>query len=139
MRAIVVRGRHKSVMAARPFVIREPRFHRMSAFALAALLLLACALSLHCLASLADDGKSSQTQVFGVTGRGSRFVYVFDRSLSMQGAPLAAAKRELLASLSDLKRVHQFQIIFYNEKPRVMQTPQLPFADESGRQQAESF
>jgi hypothetical protein len=88
--------------------------------------------------TLADD-RDSETQVFGVTARGNRFVYVFDRSLSMQGAPLAAAKRELLASLSKLGPAQQFQIIFYNEKPRLMPTPQLPFADENGRAQAESF
>src|SRR6476620_2566458 len=49
------------------------------------------------------------TQIFGVTGKGTSFVYVFDRSLSMKGAPLAAAKRELLDSLGHLQRVHQFQ------------------------------
>src|SRR5581483_10327392 len=87
----------------------------------------------------ADDGRAGQTQVFGVVGRGSRFVYVFDRSLSMKGAPLAAAKHELLASLKQLERVHQFQIVFYNEKPRMMQSPQLLFADENGLAQAESF
>jgi hypothetical protein len=86
--------------------------------------------------ALADEGR---TQVFGVVGRGNRFVYVFDRSLSMNGAPLAAAKRELLASLKQLERTHQFQIIFYNEKPRIMQSPQLLFADENGLAQAESF
>src|SRR5262245_37897683 len=98
-----------------------------------------CVLSLLELQLLADEGQTGQSQVFGVMGRGSRFVYVFDRSLSMQGAPLAAAKRELLTSLKQLERVHQFQIIFYNEKPRVMQSPQLLFADENGLGQAESF
>jgi hypothetical protein len=88
--------------------------------------------------TLADE-RATETQVFGVTARGNRFVYVFDRSLSMQGAPLAAAKRELLASLSKLGPSQQFQIIFYNEKPRLMPTPQLSFADENGRAQAESF
>ncbi len=87
----------------------------------------------------ADDGRTGQTQVFGLVGRGSRFVYVFDRSLSMQGAPLAAAKRELLASLKQLEPTHQFQIVFYNERPRVMQSPQLLFADENGLAQAQSF
>ena len=88
---------------------------------------------------LADENGAGQTQVFGLTGRGSRFVYVFDRSLSMKGAALAAAKRELLASLARLERTHQFQIIFYNEKPRMMQPQQMFFADESGQAQAASF
>lgn len=30
-----------------------------------------------------------------------------------------AAQTELISSLDDLQRVHQFQIIFYNEKPKV--------------------
>ena len=47
------------------------------------------------------DGSIGETTVFGVKGRGTRFVYVFDRSASMSGydgRPLAAAKRELLSS-----------------------------------------
>jgi len=87
----------------------------------------------------AQDARSGQTQVFGVTGTGSRFVYVFDRSLSMKGVALDAAKRELLASLRQLDRVHQFQIVFYNEAPRVMQPPQMQFADENGLRAAEVF
>jgi uncharacterized protein with von Willebrand factor type A (vWA) domain len=96
-------------------------------------------LVLHASGGTAQDRGSTQTQVFGVTGRGARFVYVFDRSLSMKGAPLAAAKRELLASVKQLQRVHQFQIIFYNEKPRIMQPGQMQFADDNGQKQAESF
>jgi hypothetical protein len=89
-------------------------------------------------AAPADD-RTSETQVFGVTARGSSFVYVFDRSLSMQGPALVAAKRELLGSLSHLKPVQQFQIIFYNEKPKIMPPGPLLFADDNGRRQAESF
>jgi hypothetical protein len=87
----------------------------------------------------ADEPGAGQTQLFGVTGSGSRFVYVFDRSLSMKGPALAAAKRELLASLSKLERTHQFQIVFYNEQPKMMQPPRMLFADESGQGQAASF
>src|SRR5262245_26111248 len=61
-----------------------------------------------------------ETRVFGVRGRGTRFVYVFDRSSSMEGGPLLAAKRELIASLQNLQSVHQFQIIFYNQQPQLM-------------------
>lgn len=48
--------------------------------------------------SLDVGGGTARTEVFGVYGTGSRFVYVFDRSGSMSGhggRPLAAAKREL--------------------------------------------
>ena len=68
-------------------------------------------------------GGRTRTKVFGVEGEGSSFTYVFDRSLSMadyEGAPLRAAKRELIASLARLEDKHQFQIIFYNEKPERM-------------------
>ena len=67
-------------------------------------------------------GGYARTGVFGVIGEGHKFVYVFDRSGSMDGhggAPLAAAKAELIASLKDLGQMHQFQIIFYNEQPRI--------------------
>ncbi len=88
-----------------------------------------------------------ETGVFGVKGRGSKFVYVFDRSASMsgfEGRPLAAAKRELLASLESLGGVHQFQVIFYNQKPHLMtfspgQDPVLLFANDDGKRLAENF
>jgi len=108
--------------------------------------------------SIAQEAKASrpqlrtldygvETQLFGVKGKGTRFVYVFDRSASMsdfEGRPLAAAKRELAASLHTLKAVHQFQIIFFNERPKLMnaardQSPQMIFGDEQGQRQAESF
>lgn len=61
-----------------------------------------------------------RTSVFGIEGTGTRFVYVFDRSSSMNGysgLPMANAKRELIKSLQSLGRLHQFQLIFYNEVP----------------------
>jgi len=87
---------------------------------------------------LADDD-SSAAQLFGVSAKGGSFLYVFDRSLSMQGAPLAAAKRELIASLGQLQRVQQFQILFYNQNARLMQPQRMLFADENGKRQAESY
>ena len=96
--------------------------------------------------SLDVGGGSARTEVFGVYGTGSRFVYVFDRSGSMSGhggRPLAAAQRELRASLGDLNRVHQFQIIFYNEDPAVFQPhggkPKLEWADDATKALAKSF
>ncbi|MCC9607250.1 hypothetical protein LOC68_13740 [Blastopirellula sp. JC732] len=91
------------------------------------------------------DG-AGKTRVFGIEGTGSKFAYVFDRSGSMgnsAGRPLAAAKSELLTSLRDLDKLHQFQIIFYNEEPRVFNplggTPRLMFADDQGKALAEQF
>jgi len=63
---------------------------------------------------------SGQTsvRVFGVEGKGTKFVYVFDRSSSMEGAPLAIAKQQLIQSLESLQSVHQFHIIFFNQQMR---------------------
>lgn len=87
----------------------------------------------------AQGSRTGETQVFGVVGRGTSFLYVFDRSLSMKGAALAAAKRELLASAGRLEEVHQFQIVFYNETARMMQPPKMVFGGQNGLRQAESF
>ena len=61
-----------------------------------------------------------KTKVFGIEGEGRRFVYVFDRSDSMngyEGRPFAVAKAELKKSLESLNEAHEFQIIFYNDAP----------------------
>lgn len=65
----------------------------------------------------------ARTSVFGLPGEGYNFVYVFDRSGSMGGggrSALAAAKAELLKSLESLGDAHQFQIIFYNDQPEIL-------------------
>jgi hypothetical protein len=94
-----------------------------------------------------STGGYATTGVFGIEGQGSKFVYVFDRSGSMQGfqgRPLAAAKRELIASLNDLESVHQFQIIFYNERPYVCNprqesTPRMMYGTDRDRTLAVDF
>jgi hypothetical protein len=71
------------------------------------------------------------TQVFGVSGTGSTFVYVFDRSESMSspgGAPLRASKSELIRSLDTLTERQQFQIIFYNDQAQVFKA----YGDRTG-------
>jgi hypothetical protein len=70
-------------------------------------------------------GLKTTTSVYGITGEGSSFVYVFDRSDSMNGyggGPLRSAKREMIQSLESLKSVNQFQIVFYNETPTPFQS-----------------
>lgn len=92
-------------------------------------------------------GGGTTTQVFGAQGTGSRFVYVFDRSASMEGfagRPIRAAKRELVNSLKDLGDLHQFLIVFYNEQPTVFnpaypKPPGLVFGTELNKRLAESF
>ena len=92
-----------------------------------------------------DTGQTS-TEVFGIRGTGTRFVYVFDRSGSMVGfggRPLLAAKQQLLASLESLGPKQQFQIIFYNERPRAFtprgERPRLLYATEENRKAAKKF
>ncbi|MGB7347942.1 MAG: hypothetical protein WBD20_27200 [Pirellulaceae bacterium] len=76
-----------------------------------------------------SDGRDATTMVFGVSGSGSRFVYVFDRSDSMNGhesRPLRVAKAELIRSLKTLTAQQQFQIIFYNDKAKPFQLTGMP-------------
>jgi hypothetical protein len=91
-------------------------------------------------------GGKVRTSMFGLPGEGYKFVYVFDRSGSMGGdgsASLKAVKAELLASLKNLDTVHQFQIIFYNERPVLFNpsgTPgKLAFGNEPNKRAAERF
>lgn len=88
-----------------------------------------------------------KTTVFGIEGEGTRFLYVFDRSDSMngfQGKPLSMAKSELIESLKSLGRLHEFQIIFYNDSPLPFGgfsglAPGLLRADDQSKQNAQRF
>lgn len=81
--------------------------------------------------------------VFGVQGKGNKFVYLFDRSASMEGPPLAAAKRQLLQSLQSLGSIHQFHIIFFNTKTQPFVNPggtfRNAFATDRNKQLAANF
>ena len=94
------------------------------------------------------QGKSHKTttKVFGVEGTGTKFVYVFDRSGSMEefgGRPLKAAKQQLIASIESLGPNQQFQIIFYNETPRAFAPrggkARLLFATDENKKAARKF
>jgi hypothetical protein len=92
-------------------------------------------------------GGQARTQVFGAEATGTKFVYVFDRSASMQGfqgRPMVAATSQLSASLNDLDSVHQFQIVFYNEAPAVFnpdrpRPPSMLFASDENKRLAQEF
>jgi hypothetical protein len=78
---------------------------------------------------------AARTSIYGLEGEGRKFVYVFDRSASMNSgfqltypgrAPeqyifLEGARQELLASLAQLDKRHEFQLIFYNDRTKVFQ------------------
>lgn len=62
------------------------------------------------------------TSFLGIDDVGKRFVYVIDRSYSMEnGNAFNAAKNELLASIARLNETQQFQIIFYSHEVEVLQ------------------
>lgn len=92
-----------------------------------------------------SEGKA-QVRMFGLVGEGYKFVYLLDRSGSMGGAgnlALRAVKQELAQSLQTLDSIHQFQIIFYNERP-VLFNPtgvsgKLAFATEQTKRRAVRF
>ncbi|WP_164104003.1 vWA domain-containing protein [Candidatus Laterigemmans baculatus] len=89
-------------------------------------------------------GSPATISLFGVSGSGQRFIFVFDRSDSMNGfSALAAAKREMIKGLRGLGPEHAFQIIFYNHRPVHFEPSgqsywMLP-ADDSMKQRAEAF
>jgi Ca-activated chloride channel family protein len=63
-------------------------------------------------------GGDGGTSLFGLGDKGKRFVYVIDRSYSMENyGALRAAKAELIASLERLDEQQEFQVIFYNQSP----------------------
>ncbi len=93
-----------------------------------------------------DAEGRARTSMFGVSGIGHKFVYVLDRSASMGGSgqkALRAVKAELVKSLRNLDTVHEFQIIFYNEKPVIFNpsgTPgRLAFANRANKERAARF
>ena len=95
---------------------------------------------------LVSPGEKAKVSLFGIEAEGYKFVYVFDRSGSMD-APghhaLPAVKAELIRSLQTLDSVHQFQIIFYNERPRLFsptgQPGRLVFGTDQNKRLAENF
>jgi hypothetical protein len=88
-------------------------------------------------------GNYAQTSVFGVPGKGSKFIYVFDRSASMEGRPLAAAKQQLLQSVQSLDSVNQFHIIFFNTKTQSFDLSggghRIAFASDRNKKLAANF
>jgi hypothetical protein len=85
----------------------------------------------------------SKVSVFGLEAAGSRFVYVFDRSSSMEGAPLAAAKRQLIKSISTIDELQQFHIIFFNQRLLSLNIAggrqRIAFATDRNKKQAVRF
>jgi hypothetical protein len=85
----------------------------------------------------------AKVSVFGVEGHGRKFLYLFDRSASMEGAPLSAAKRQLVQSMQSLGNGQQFRIIFFNTKTQAFSGDGGPnrnaFATDRNKQLAANF
>jgi uncharacterized protein with von Willebrand factor type A (vWA) domain len=85
----------------------------------------------------------SKVSVFGVEGTGNKFIYVFDRSSSMDGAPRAAAKRQLIKSIDTIHELQQFHVIFFNQRLLSLTIPgsrgRIAFATDRNKKQAVQF
>lgn len=88
-------------------------------------------------------GSPATVSVFGVKGTGHRFVYAFDRSASMEGAPLRAAKYQLIYSLESLDSIHQFQILFFHHRLSLFDITggqqRIAFADDRNKRLAAEY
>ncbi|HEX3997719.1 MAG TPA: VWA domain-containing protein [Pirellulales bacterium] len=90
-----------------------------------------------------SEGKAT---LLGVEGKGTKFVYVFDRSGSMGvpgNKPLNRAKAELLRSIDALSDLQQFYIIFYNHAQKMFQIDptgkRLIFASDANKRAAKQW
>lgn len=85
-----------------------------------------------------------QTTFFDIAAKGTRFVYVLDRSGSMfdHGA-IRVAKEELVVSLAALESTQQFQLLFYNQGLLELtgsgDRPQMQWATDINRTLARQF
>lgn len=102
-------------------------------------------------------GETGYASLFGVSGEGGRFVYVFDRSESMNSVftlysegqivsmitPLHCAKLELIRSLDSLSKANEFQIVFYNDSPFIFgeshYSDQMYRATDANKEHARQF
>ena len=57
---------------------------------------------------------------FGTVSRGNKFVFIIDKSGSMSGNRLAAAKKELCSTLKGLKPTDKFMIYFFSDGAQAM-------------------
>lgn len=93
----------------------------------------------------AAAGGMPGTAFMGIKDNGTRVVYVVDSSGSMyQHNSMGKAKAALVASLNALDPGQQFQLIFYNETPRVMSLKHTPkkgmyFATDLNKTAAQQF
>lgn len=78
---------------------------------------------------------SGLASFFGQTGRGSRFVFVIDRSGSMKGGRFDAARFELIKSIRGLGDHESFSVVFYDSRATPMPADGMVDATEANKNQ----
>ncbi|MDR2438367.1 MAG: VWA domain-containing protein [Planctomycetaceae bacterium] len=78
-------------------------------------------------------------RIFGTIGKGSSFVFVFDRSGSMRGPRIKNAQLELIQALESLNQQHRFNIIFYNDEQFPWKKNSLVSATKKNKNNAVTF
>ena len=69
---------------------------------------------------LKPDGPQESISFFGTRGKGRRFIFIIDKSGSMQSGRFQAAKSELVKTLRKLPAGTQFKIYFFNHQAEPM-------------------
>ncbi|MCK5114723.1 MAG: hypothetical protein KAR11_08185, partial [Phycisphaerae bacterium] len=84
---------------------------------------------------LAGSGatKAGTTSFFGLEARGSKFIYVVDKSGSMRGPKLLAAKAEMCRSINSLGNDMEFLIIFFDHLYETMPGDKLARATRQNK------
>ncbi len=90
----------------------------------------------------AKVGGQPQTSFFGVAAQANSFIYLIDRSGSMNGPPLAAAKAQLLSSINALEETQRFLVIAYTNEPSLLNPAgngRQPFATDLSKRRARGW
>ncbi len=89
-----------------------------------------------------SDRGGKKLSMFGTNGQGNTFVFVIDRSGSMDergGRPMRAARAEIVRNINLLDDLNQFNIIFYNDQYTKWRAKGMPFATDAERESAKRF
>lgn len=94
----------------------------------------------------AANSQTAHLDFFGIKADGNSFIFVVDRSSRMgigANRRLESAKSELMANLDYLREENRFQVIFYNQKPTILNlgpgTAELMFATDRSKELARRY
>lgn len=82
-----------------------------------------------------SGGRSGKggTSFFGIRAEGGSFVYIVDKSGSMQDRPLLEAKAQLMSSIAELSGEHRFYVFFYDNRSHPMPARNLLYASHKNK------